>query len=592
MQAKKPEGTEDLFGARMRAWQAMQATAADVFGRAAILKRLKLTQGGAMQAKKPEGTEDLFGARMRAWQAMQATAADVFGRYGFSAIETPAMEQVDVFVHGIGQSTDVVRKEMFRVFSGQNFANVLEAGTDAKLKPGKRLALRPEGTAGFVRAAVENTFVPQGGAPVKMWYAGPMFRGERVQKGRLRQFHQVGAEVLGAPDPALDAEVIIMLMDFYEELGLDRSKMRLLINSMGDPACRPAYRDAVATFIREHADEMCEECLVRADTNPLRAFDCKNDACRAVMADAPLITDALCDECAEHYAKVKQYLDEAGIAYEEDPTLVRGLDYYTRTVFEVQVTELCDECAEHYAKVKQYLDEAGIAYEEDPTLVRGLDYYTRTVFEVQVTEGMGAQSAIGGGGRYDGLMELEGGKPTPGIGFAVGFERIMLALEAQGVNLAGPEPTCVYVVSAAPECRDAVFRACLGLRRAGVTAEADYQGRSMKSQMKQADKHHARLCVIIGPDELAAGEATVRDMRTHEQRSVPQGRSMKSQMKQADKHHARLCVIIGPDELAAGEATVRDMRTHEQRSVPLENLACDVRDLVNDDAFAQADFPA
>ena len=451
-----------------------------------------------MQAKKPEGTEDLFGARMRAWQAMQATAADVFGRYGFSAIETPAMEQVDVFVHGIGQSTDVVRKEMFRVFSGQNFANVLEAGTDAKLKPGKRLALRPEGTAGFVRAAVENTFVPQGGAPVKMWYAGPMFRGERVQKGRLRQFHQVGAEVLGAPDPALDAEVIIMLMDFYEELGLDRSKMRLLINSMGDPACRPAYRDAVAAFIREHADEMCEECLVRADTNPLRAFDCKNDACRAVMADAPLITDALCDECAEHYAKVKQYLDEAGIAYEEDPTLVRGLDYYTRTVF-----------------------------------------------EVQVTEGMGAQSAIGGGGRYDGLMELEGGKPTPGIGFAVGFERIMLALEAQGVNLAGPEPTCVYVVSAAPECRDAVFRACLGLRRAGVTAEADYQGRSMKSQMKQADKHHARLCVIIGPDELAAGEATVRDMRTH-----------------------------------------------EQRSVPLENLACDVRDLVNDDAFAQADFPA
>lgn len=427
-----------------------------------------------MQAKKPEGTEDLFGARMRAWERMQAVARETFSRYCFSAIETPAMEQVDVFVHGIGTSTDVVRKEMFRVFSGANFANVLEKGSEAGLKPGKRLALRPEGTAGFVRAAVENTFVPQGGAPVKMWYAGPMFRGERVQKGRLRQFHQIGAEVLGASDPALDAEVIVMLMDFYRALGLDMSRVRLLVNSMGDPACRPAYRGKIRRFILDHADEMCDECAVRADTNPLRAFDCKNDRCREVMAAAPKIAD-----------------------------------------------ELCDECADHYARVKAYLDEAGVAYEEDPTLVRGLDYYTRTVFEVQVTSGMGSQSAIGGGGRYDGLMELEGGKPTPGIGFAVGFERIMLALEDQGVDLAGPEPSCVYVACAAPECRDAVFSACLALRRAGVRVEADYQGRSLKSQFKQADKHNARLCVVIGPDELAAGAVTVRDMASHEQEQVP-----------------------------------------------------------------------
>ena len=427
-----------------------------------------------MQAKRAEGTEDLYGARMRAWERMQQVARETFEPYGFGSIETPAMEPVDVFVHGIGESTDVVRKEMFRVLSGANYASALDAGTDAKLKPIKRLALRPEGTAGVVRAAVENNFVPQGAAPVKVWYAEPMFRGERVQKGRLRQFHQVGIEWLGAPDPAADAECIIILMDFYRRLGLDPASMKLMINSMGDPACRPAYRDTVRQFILDHAGDMCEECRVRAEVNPLRAFDCKNEHCREVMATAPKITDCLCDDCRAHYEQVKRYLDEAGIAYEEDPTLVRGLDYYTRTVF-----------------------------------------------EVQVTSGMGSQSAIGGGGRYDGLMELEGGKPTPGIGFAVGFERIMLALEVQGVDLGGPEPGCVYVAHTEADLRPAVFSATLSLRRAGVRTEADYQGRSLKSQFKQADKLGASLCVVLGPDEVEAGVATVRDMATHEQVSVP-----------------------------------------------------------------------
>ena len=427
-----------------------------------------------MQAKRAEGTEDLFGARMRAWERMQAVAREVFGAYGFDAIETPAMEPVDVFVHGIGESTDVVRKEMFRVLSGANYASALEAGTDAGLKPIKRLALRPEGTAGVVRAAVENNFVPQGAAPVKVWYAEPMFRGERVQKGRLRQFHQVGVEWLGAPDPAADAETIIALMEFYGRLGLDPKSMTLYVNSMGDPACRPAYRERVRQFILDHADELCDECRVRADVNPLRAFDCKNGHCREVMAGAPKITDCLCDDCRAHYEQVKRYLDEAGVSYVEDPTLVRGLDYYTRTVF-----------------------------------------------EVQVSEGMGSQSAIGGGGRYDGLMELEGGRPTPGLGFAVGFERVMLALEAQGVDLAGAEPGCVYVACTEPDLRGRVFTATLALRRAGIRTEADYQGRSLKGQFKQADKHNARLCVVLGPDEVAAGTATVRDMATHEQASVP-----------------------------------------------------------------------
>ena len=422
-------------------------------------------------AQRVQGTEDLFGGYMRAWQHMCDVAREVFGAYGFDMIETPAIEQVATFVHGIGESTDVVRKEMFRVFSGALVESLLAKGSEEGLKAKQRLALRPEGTAGVVRAAVQNNFVPQGGAPVKLWYAGPMFRGERPQKGRLRQFHQVGVEWLGAPDPASDAECIIMLMTFFERLGFTPESLRLTINSMGDAACRPAYREKVRAFILDHKDEMCADCLERAELNPLRAFDCKNDHCREVMTDAPLAPNNLCDDCAAHYTQVKHYLDEAGIAYEEDPTLVRGLDYYTRTVFEVEV----------------------------------------------VGAGVGA---IGGGGRYDGLMELEGGKPTPGLGFAVGFERIALALQAQGVDLGGEEPGCVYV-ACTPDVRSSVFGVTLALRNAGIRTEADYQGRSLKSQFKQADKLGARICVVLGTDEVASGTATLRDMATHEQVQVP-----------------------------------------------------------------------
>ncbi len=425
-----------------------------------------------MQAQKAEGTRDLIGREMRAWQRMQRIAAEVFGPYGFEQVETPAIEQVDVFVHGIGQSTDVVRKEMFRVFSGANLERVLAEGTDAKLKAKQRLALRPEGTAGVVRAVVENNLVPQGASPVKLYYAEAMFRGERPQKGRLRQFHQVGIEWLGAPDPAADAECIIMLMEFYQRLGFDLSKLRLLINSMGDPACRPAYREKVRSFILDHADEMCDECRERAEVNPLRAFDCKNDRCREVMKGAPLAPDHLCDECAAHYEQVKRYLDAAGIAYVEDPTLVRGLDYYTRTVFEVEAPG------------------AGVG-------------------------------SIGGGGRYDGLVELEGGKPTPGVGFAVGFERALLALEAFGGELADEAEPCVYVANAGAELREHVFGITHELRRAGIRTEADYQGRSLKSQFKQADKLGATLMVVVGGDELAQGAVKLRDMVSHEERLVP-----------------------------------------------------------------------
>ena len=384
-----------------------------------------------MQAQKAEGTRDLIGAEMRAWQKMQQIAAGVFEPFGFKPIETPAIEQVDVFVHGIGQSTDVGRKEMFRVFSGANLERVFTEGTDTKLKPKQRLALRPEGTAGVVRAVVENNLVPQGSTPFKAYYAEAMFRGERPQKGRLRQFHQVGIEWLGAPDPAADAECIIMLMEFYKRLGFDLSKLRLLINSMGDAQCRPAYREQVKQFILDHADDMC-------------------------------------DECREHYEQVKRYLDAAGIEYVEDPTLVRGLDYYTRTVFEVEAPG------------------AGVG-------------------------------SIGGGGRYDGLVELEGGKPTAGVGFAVGFERALLALQAFGSDLGAEEAPCVYVANAGKELRQNVFAITQELRAAGIVTEADYQGRSLKAQFKQADKVGAKLILVLGGDELAAGKVKVRDMESHEE---------------------------------------------------------------------------
>ncbi len=391
-----------------------------------------------------QGTEDLYGGYMRSWEHMQDVARHLFGTYGFDRIETPALEQVDTFVHGIGESTDVVRKEMFRVFSGALLDDLLAAGNESGLKPRQRMAMRPEGTAGVVRAAVEHNFVPQGGTPAKLWYAESMFRGERPQKGRLRQFHQVGVEWLGASDPAADAESIIMLIKFYEQMGFSPADMKLMINSMGDAECRPAYREK----------------------------DCKNESCHAVMKDAPLISDNLCDDCRAHYEQVKAYLDAAGISYVEDPTLVRGLDYYTRTVFEVEIPN------------------AGVG-------------------------------AIGGGGRYDGLVELEGGKPTPGVGFAVGFERIMLALEALGVAAEPAAPSCVYVACAGAEQAPIVFDAVLALREAGIRCEADRTGRSLKAQFKQADKMGATLCVVIGPDEVEAGAVTLRDMESHEQVQVP-----------------------------------------------------------------------
>jgi histidyl-tRNA synthetase len=392
----------------------------------------------------------------RAWEHLQRVAQDLFARYGYEPVYTPLFEHTEVFTRGIGEATDIVSKEMY------TFED----------KAGRSITLRPEGTASVVRAALEHNLTANG-AQAKLYYAGSMFRYERPQKGRMRQFWQIGIEVLGAAEPTADAEVITVLWRYFEALGIPAENMRLLLNSMGDEACRPAYRDGIAAFIRSHGSGLCEECNRRADTNPLRAFDCKNPACRAVMATAPLLRD-----------------------------------------------ELCDDCAAHYAAVKEHLDALGIPYEEDSSLVRGLDYYTRTVFEIQVEAGLGSQNAIGGGGRYDRLMEAYDGPPTPGLGFALGFERTLLAMQAAGVEVPAPPRAEVFVARVDDSVAAEVFALAQRLRDAGIAAELDHQARSLKSQFKQADRLGARFVVVLGPDEIVAGEVTLRDMSSKEEKRV------------------------------------------------------------------------
>ena len=420
-----------------------------------------------MAITKPVGTKDMLPQEAAFWMSFKETAAKVFGRYGYLPIVTPILEKHELFVRGIGEATDVVSKEMFQALSDENLSCLL-AGRQVKAK--SRLALRPEGTAGTVRAVAENNLVAQGAAPVKLMYAGPMFRAERPQEGRQRQFNQIGIECLGADDPSVDAEGIIMLMRFYEELGIPSEKITLLVNSMGCEHCRPAYRDAVKAYIMEHADCMCEDCLRRAEINPLRAFDCKNEGCRAVMESAPRISDALCDDCRDHYATVKEYLDAAKLDYTQDYKLVRGLDYYTRTVFEVQVVDASNN-----------------------------------------------QNAIGGGGRYDKLMQEIGGSATPGFGFALGYERCLLALKAAGFELPQVAGCDLFIACVSDDTRARAFMMAQESRDAGIRCDFDHQGRSLKSQFKLADKLGASVVVILGPDELAQGQVKLRNMASHEE---------------------------------------------------------------------------
>jgi histidyl-tRNA synthetase len=396
----------------------------------------------------PRGTFDVLPSEEGVRARIERVAGDLFARAGYRRIETPAFEDTELFVRGVGEATDIVRKEMF-TFEDQG---------------GRSVTLRPEATAPICRAYVEHGMhrLPQ---PVKLWCAGPFFRYEAPQAGRFRQFHQIDAEVIGSDSPLVDAELIMLLDDLLSELGVPGVHLRL--SSLGSPASRVAYRDELKRYLRSRESELAREVRERIDANPLRAFDSDDEGTRAVMADAPTMLERLDGEDAEHFAEVRRLLDDGGVSYALDGTLVRGLDYYTRTVFEFT----CDR--------------------------------------------LGAQSGIGGGGRYDGLVEQLGGPATPANGWAAGVERIVLALDE-----AEPTPDRDVFVAASEGQRGQALALVTALRRAGLRAELDLAGRSMKGQMRQADRVGARHAVILDED----GGVALRDMSSGEQRQVDPGR--------------------------------------------------------------------
>ena len=406
-----------------------------------------------MLTQAPRGTKDILPDGVERWRYVEEKIRELCERFGYREIRTPLFEHTELFQRGIGDTTDVVEKEMYTF-------------TD---RGGRSITLRPENTASAVRAYLEHKLYAED-ALTKLFYIGSMFRFDRPQKGRFREFHQFGVEALGEASPAVDAEIILLAVRFLESLGL--KELSLSINSVGDPACRPVYRQKLKDFFKEKLDGLCDDCRSRYDRNPMRILDCKNERCQSLSVGAPEITDCLCDECAEHFEKVKSYLTAAGVPFTCDPRLVRGLDYYTKTAFEIKY------------------------------------------------EPLGAQSAVAGGGRYDGLVEEIGGAPTPAVGFAVGLERVMLAMEMQNLFPEMEEGADAFVVAMGDEAKDEAFCLLAELRDAGLSARMDYAGRSMKSQMKQADKANARYALILGEDELAKGVVTLRDMESSGQEQV------------------------------------------------------------------------
>ncbi len=395
------------------------------------------------------GMVDILPDEVGKWQALERIIHEEADKFNFEEIRTPIMEQTELIARGVGQLTDIVSKEMF----------AFERGDD-------RYVLRPECTAPVVRAFVEHHLDQRGGSQ-NLYYIGPMFRAERPQKGRQRQFHQFGAEIIGPDDPIADVEIISLMMAIYKRVGIDNTTLK--INSVGDPESRAAYKEALQNYFRPHLEEMSEISRERFEKNPLRILDSKEEEDQPFLEDAPVITDFLTDETAEHYARVKSRLEERGINYIEDPYLVRGLDYYTRTAFEL------------------------------------------------ISPDLGAQDALGGGGRYDLLIEEIGGRPTPAVGFAAGMERLMIACEELGIELAEPKSVDVYMVTIGDKARSWALKHLPELRNRGVSATMDYMGRSIKAQMKDADRENATYSIIVGEHELNEGKFTLRNMKASEE---------------------------------------------------------------------------
>lgn len=399
----------------------------------------------------PRGTIDILPSEAKRWSALESALREVCALYGYGEIRTPIFEHTELFARGIGSDTDVVEKEMY---------TFVDRGE-------RSLTLRPEGTAGAVRAYLERRLDAEA-QPVKLFYVGPMFRYERPQAGRARQFHQLGVECIGSADAGADVEVIALLAALFRRIGLNDFDIHL--NSIGCPKCRPAYVEKLREALTPIRSSLCKSCQDRFERNTLRVLDCKRDTCRELTKDAPIMLEHLCDECDEHFQQVRTYLDDIGIKYTINTRLVRGLDYYTRTVFEF------------------------------------------------VSPHLGAQDALGGGGRYDGLVETLGGQPTPAVGFAAGMERILLATEANAVAT-GPQLDA-YVATLGDEGRRAGIALAERLRAAGLRVELDYMDRSLKAQMRQANRHGAHVVLIVGDDEAKAGTVQVRDMRTGDERAV------------------------------------------------------------------------
>ncbi|RJQ11777.1 MAG: histidine--tRNA ligase, partial [Bacillota bacterium] len=433
--------------------------------------------------RRPRGTLDVLPDDAVLWRRLEDLIAVHNRAFGYGEIRVPVFEETEVYLRTSGASSDIVRKEMYTF-------------TD---RGGRSLTLRPEGTAGVARAYLENG-LPSAPQPVKLWYLGPMFRYDRPQAGRYRQHTQYGIEVFGAASPLADAEVIIVAHELFLRLGLTKLVVRL--NSIGCPVCRPAYRERLTAFFRARSADLCEDCRERLSHNPLRIFDCKSEPCRAILDDAPLSADNLCRECSDHLARVKEGLGALGIAWVDDPRLVRGLDYYTRTVFEVVYTPAGERAAAERAAPDVPGDAGGAG---------------------------GAQNVLCGGGRYDGLIEELGGKPTPGVGFGMGLERLLAVMEAEGLGIAPVRGRTDVAVSGRvpedPEQGPAVFVATVGepseieglrlamrLRRAGLRVLTDLLSRSLKAQLKAADRMGARWALILGEDELASGTVVLKDL--------------------------------------------------------------------------------
>lgn len=408
-----------------------------------------------MLTKAPRGTKDVLPSESYKWHYLERIIREITELFGYKEVRTPVFEHTELFVRGVGDTTDIVQKEMYTFLDKGN----------------RSITLKPEGTAGVVRAYIEHGLhnVAQ---PIKMYYITPVFRYENPQAGRLRQHHQFGVEVFGAKEASIDGEIIALAMELFHRLGL--KELELNINSIGCPNCRPRYHEVLKKYLEDHLDELCQTCNTRYEKNPLRILDCKNKECGVVVKDAPIILDYLCQECSTHFEELQSFLSAANIDFKVNPMIVRGLDYYTKTVFEI------------------------------------------------ISNQIGAQGTVCGGGRYDGLVKECGGPDTPGAGFGLGLERLLLALESQNLEIPQQEARDVYIVTIGQQARHKAFELLQVMRSNNIMADMDHVGRSVKAQFKYADKANVSWVCILGEEELQNNQIKVRSMKDGSEELVSQ----------------------------------------------------------------------